>query len=273
MKDLRMRVITALIAVSIVIPALILSAYGAWLFCVIVSMMAMWEFFRLTENDATRYRFAALVMGGVMWATAFLAITPLSVPVPRQIYWIEAMLVLPVMQLLVLFDPSEQNPSKQVGGVMLGFLYCVVPMYLFFELSIPEEVARYSFHFPLGYLLLTWAVDVAAYFVGRFLGRHLLFERISPKKTWEGAIGGAAFCLFWAWVNTLILPVDHFNWFVVAGLIAVFGQLGDLIESMFKRSMQVKDSGGILPGHGGMLDRFDGTFVAVPFVYLYFSLL
>ncbi len=273
MKDLRVRAITALIAVSIVIPALILSPYGAWLFCVIVSMMAMWEFFRLTQNDTRRYRIAALVMGGVMWATALLAITPLEVPMPRQIYWIEAMLVLPVMQLLVLFDPSEQNPAMQVGGVMLGFLYCVVPMYLFFELSIPEDVSQYRFHFPLGYLLLTWAVDVAAYFVGRFLGRRLLFERISPKKTWEGAVGGAAFCLFWAWVNTQILPVDGFSWYVVAGLIAVFGQLGDLIESMFKRSMQVKDSGGILPGHGGMLDRFDGTFVAVPFVYLYVALL
>ena len=273
MKDLRMRVVTGLIAVSIVIPALILAPYGAWLLCMIVSMLAMWEFFRLTQNEARRYRVAAMVMGGVMWATALLSITPLAVPVPRQVYWIEAMLVLPVLQLLILYDPSEQNPVQQIGGVMLGFLYCVVPMYLFFDLSVPEDPAQYSYYFPLGYLLLTWAVDVAAYFVGRFLGKHLLFERISPKKTWEGAIGGAAFCMFWAWVNTLILPVDHFNWFVVAGLIAVFGQLGDLIESMFKRSMQVKDSGGILPGHGGMLDRFDGTFVAVPFVYLYFTLL
>jgi phosphatidate cytidylyltransferase len=273
MNDLRIRVITGVIAVSIVIPALVFSPYGVWLLCVVVSMMAMWEFLRLTRTEAPRYRIAALAMGGLMWATALLSISPIGWTIPREVYWLEAIMILPVLQILVLFDPGEPNPAKPVGGVMLGFLYCLMPMYLLFDLSVPTEVAQYSFHLPLGYLLLTWALDVAAYFVGRFLGKHLLFERISPKKTWEGAIGGAAFCLFWGWVNTQILPVSTFNWLIIAGIVAVFGQLGDLVESMFKRSMQVKDSGGILPGHGGMLDRFDGTFLAVPFVYLYFSLL
>ncbi|MEM9987529.1 MAG: phosphatidate cytidylyltransferase, partial [Bacteroidota bacterium] len=153
------------------------------------------------------------------------------------------------------------------------FIYIVLPLYLFFDLSVPDPVSDYSFHFPLGFLLLTWALDVAAYFMGRFLGKNLLFERISPKKTWEGAIGGGLFCLFWGWVNTQILPLEHGNWMVIAAIIAVFSQLGDLTESMLKRSVKAKDSGGILPGHGGMLDRFDGTFLSIPLVYFYFSLL
>lgn len=274
MNNLWTRVITALVAVAIVIPALILSPYGTWLFCVVVSMMAFWEFFALTHNDVNRYRIAAMSAGALMWGTIFLAITPsFPIHVSREAHWVIAILILPILQLMVLYDSQEQDPAKQVGGVMLGFIYCVIPMYLFFSMSVPDDLTQYSFHFPLGFLLLTWAVDVAAFFFGRYLGKRPLFERISPKKTWEGAIGGGAFCLFWGWVNTQLLPVETFNWFVIALIIAVCGQLGDLVESMFKRSMRVKDSGRILPGHGGMLDRFDGTFLSLPFVYLYFSLL
>ena len=126
---------------------------------------------------------------------------------------------------------------------------------------------------PLGLLMLTWVLDSGAYFVGRWLGKRPLFPRISPKKTWEGSIGGAVLCIGLGVAMEQFLPAHSYNWIIIAAIISVFSQLGDLIESMFKRSIEIKDSGSLLPGHGGMLDRFDGVFVSTPFVFLYFSLL
>lgn len=115
-----------------------------------------------------------------------------------------------------------------------------------------------------------WINDTFAYLIGSMFGKHKLFERISPKKTWEGSFGGLAFTILAAYILTLIA-----NWIelpsamMIAILVVVFGGFGDLIESMFKRQANVKDSGKILPGHGGILDRFDATFFAIPFVFIY----
>ncbi len=114
------------------------------------------------------------------------------------------------------------------------------------------------------------ANDTGAYLVGRKFGKHKLFERISPKKTWEGSFGGAILGLGVGYLNAQLFPdLSLFNWMIVALLVVVFGSLGDLVESMFKRSLGIKDSGKLLPGHGGILDRFDGIFIAAPVVYTY----
>jgi phosphatidate cytidylyltransferase len=119
-------------------------------------------------------------------------------------------------------------------------------------------------------LLLTWMNDTGAYLVGSNFGRRMLFPRISPKKTWEGTIGGvvitfitaASFCAFSG-------ELRLFDWMVLAAFVSVFGTLGDLVESMLKRSVGVKDSGNLLPGHGGVLDRFDAFIFVLPFAAAY----
>ena len=272
MSELLRRLITSLVAVAIVIPALIFSPVGAWLFCGIVSMMALLEFFNLMGTYALRYRRVGLGLGFLFWFTALADILLGAKYDLGPVHLAEAIAAVPLLQLSQLYDPAERRPVEQLGKIITGFVYVVLPMFLFLRLSVPVDPSEYSFHFPLGFLLLTWGLDVAAYFSGKWTGKHLLFPRISPKKTWEGAVGGAVFCLFWSWVNSLILPLEEGSWWVIALLIAVFSQWGDLVESMLKRSVKVKDSGGILPGHGGMLDRFDGTFLSVPLVYLYFLL-
>ncbi len=274
MNDLRSRTITSLVAVAILIPALVWAPFGVWLFCIIVSTSAVIEFFNLMGTHVRRYRLAGILVNLIFWSTALFEIFPVKAwGFDHKIYWLELVLLLPFLQLVMLYDPAERRPVQQLGRIAVAFIYIVLPLYLFFDLSVPGQVSEYSFHFPLGFLLLTWALDVSAYFMGRFFGKNLLFERISPKKTWEGAIGGGIFCLLWGWVNTQILPLEQGNWMIIAAIIAVFSQLGDLTESMLKRSVKAKDSGGILPGHGGMLDRFDGTFLSIPLVYFYFSLL
>jgi len=106
--------------------------------------------------------------------------------------------------------------------------------------------------------------------VGTAFGKYRLFERVSPNKTWEGAIGGALLTFLCAYVISLYYTQIYlYNWMVISAIIVVFGTYGDLFESMLKRSINAKDSGSILPGHGGILDRFDSVFIAAPFVFVY----
>lgn len=121
---------------------------------------------------------------------------------------------------------------------------------------------------------MLWTNDTGAYLAGRFFGKHKLFERISPKKTWEGSIGGGILTIGVAFILSVYFTnLDQTNWIVLAILVAVFGGLGDLVESMLKRSLNIKDSGNLLPGHGGILDRFDGLLLSIPFIYSYLYLI
>jgi phosphatidate cytidylyltransferase len=118
-------------------------------------------------------------------------------------------------------------------------------------------------------LLIVWTNDTFAYLVGRFFGKTPLFERISPKKTWEGTIGGIFFAIVAAYLIAYFSEMDWIYWTIAAVIIAPAAILGDLLESAFKRSLQVKDSGNILPGHGGILDRFDATLLAAPLFFIF----
>lgn len=178
-------------------------------------------------------------------------------------------LVLPLLFLVQLFQQNEL-PFVRVANTALGFFYVIIPFYCFYQLGF--RFGEYQAVLPLSFLLLLWANDTGAYLIGRAFGRNKLFERVSPKKTWEGFFGG--------WLSALLVGVILFNqqihimnlthWLVFASIIAVIGTLGDLVESALKRSLKVKDSGHILPGHGGLLDRFDGLLLAAPFCYIYF---
>lgn len=118
--------------------------------------------------------------------------------------------------------------------------------------------------------MLTWLSDTGAYIAGSTMGRTPLFPRISPKKTWEGFVGGAVLVLVSSQILAELMPIlRHREWLVIGMLVAVFGSLGDLVESMLKRSLNVKDSGDLLPGHGGILDRFDAFIFLLPFVSAY----
>jgi len=124
--------------------------------------------------------------------------------------------------------------------------------------------------------IFIWLYDTFAYCVGMLIGKRRLFERISPKKSWEGAIGSTILTLIAAYFANLLfpmLPLTPFQWIGFALIIIVFGTLGDLVESLFKRQLSVKDSGSILPGHGGVLDRFDSIFFVIPFIIIYLILI
>jgi phosphatidate cytidylyltransferase len=134
----------------------------------------------------------------------------------------------------------------------------------------------YALMLPLVIIGSMWVNDTMAYIVGSLIGRTP-FSKISPKKTWEGTIGGALLCVLVIGFTACAITADNFpfkdyHWFIIAGICAVFGTAGDLLESKIKRMAEVKDSGSIMPGHGGFLDRFDSLLVATPFVWLYIKL-
>lgn len=119
-----------------------------------------------------------------------------------------------------------------------------------------------------------WLNDTGAYLVGVSIGKHKMFERISPKKSWEGFIGGAVTALVTGYVFSLFFPqISLLSWLIFSEIVVVFGTFGDLLESLMKRAIKVKDSGDVIPGHGGLLDRFDSMLLAAPAIFIYLSFL
>lgn len=169
---------------------------------------------------------------------------------------------------------KQEKPFNAIAFSLLGILYIALPLGLslyFFNPAIPSGPEHYGL--MIGFLLILWLNDTGAYFVGSWLGKHRLFERISPKKSWEGSVGGAFFALLTALgISKIFLQYTNWQWMVIAVLIIIFGTLGDLVESLLKRSLNIKDSGNILPGHGGILDRFDAVLLSVPFVFVFLTL-
>jgi len=189
--------------------------------------------------------------------------------------------VVSVVMLLELFRNVER-PFDSLAHTFFSILYTAVPVSMFpfaafnmvgMEPLIPMEGIEFSPATMIGFFLLLWTNDTGAYLVGSSLGKHRLFERISPKKSWEGFFGGMILTLLVARLVFGWLGVEDTNrWMIIALIISIGGTAGDLLESLLKRSVGLKDSGTIMPGHGGFLDRFDSVVVAFPLVYLYLAI-
>jgi len=175
-----------------------------------------------------------------------------------------------VVFLVELFGQSEK-PFANSGSQIITLVYIGVPLALMIDLA--QTIEPYNPILLLSIFVFTWANDTGAYFVGSWIGKHKLFERISPKKTIEGFIGGVILSGIAGIVAYQVdKALDLHQWIILGIIVGITATLGDLIESMLKRSMKIKDSGSSLPGHGGFLDRFDGFVFAIPFAYFYLKL-
>jgi phosphatidate cytidylyltransferase len=210
------------------------------------------------------YSVATAVAAGLLGPESFIFLLPLSI----------------IMIIAELYRKQEK-PFDSLAHTFFPLLYIAIPFSLFpfsaFSHTgmkpLLNDSTVFSPGIAIGFFILTWANDSGAYLAGVSFGRHKLMERISPKKTWEGFFGGillaiVAAVLFSGWLGV----VDRMHWIIIALIISVAGTYGDLAESMLKRSTGVKDSGSIMPGHGGFLDRFDSTITAFPLVYLFIAL-
>jgi len=182
--------------------------------------------------------------------------------------------VLLVITIIIELYRKQSDPLAHIGMMLSGLVVVVMPFSIFaFVTQSSLNHDHYEPSILLGIFILIWVNDSFAYLCGSKFGKHKLFERISPKKSWEGAIGGGVFALLAAWILSMFfIKIDLLQWEIIALIVIIAGNYGDLIESLFKRSKGIKDSGSLLPGHGGLLDRFDSILFAVPAVYLYMKI-
>ncbi|MEE9348710.1 MAG: phosphatidate cytidylyltransferase [Flavobacteriaceae bacterium] len=163
---------------------------------------------------------------------------------------------------------QKKEVHSFLGNIGLTLIYPILPFILLIQ--IPFYKDTFDNKIILGVFILIWMSDTFAYIIGRKFGKHKLFERISPKKTIEGFIGGFVFTLITAYISSLYFTnTSLVNWIVIAIIVSVFGSIGDLVESMFKREAKIKDSSNFIPGHGGFLDRLDSVIFAAPFIYVF----
>lgn len=252
---MKQRIITAIIAASIFLPIVI---YGGWPFFVLTYVLATVGLFELIRmKHISLFSFPSVVSFLVLWLFLY--------PYEHMInIW---MLIIGFLLLLIYTVISKNAFTFDDAGFMIAsLLYVGVGFYSF--LQVREAGLSYIFYA----LFLIWATDSGAYFIGRAFGKRKLWEHISPNKTVEGAIGGVLCALLAVSVYEWLSPfAPSFLLLLIATVVlSIFGQLGDLVESAFKRHYGVKDSGAILPGHGGILDRFDSLLFILPILHLFY---
>lgn len=270
MTNFTQRVITGALFGAVMILSVVFNGWTFIALFFIINLLSIWEFYKLVMTDGSEPRRYA---GTLLSCTIFVLTGLIAKNFVHPVYLI---LILPLIFYIFIQELylKSGKPFENLAYTFIGIIYLTVPLSLFNFIAFPtNDAGNYHYQIILGYFFLLWASDTGAYLFGRKLGKRKLFERHSPKKSWEGSIGGTITTLLVAYIISIYFT-DLFlvDWIVIALLIVVTGTLGDLVESMLKRSLDVKDSGRILPGHGGILDRFDGLFISVPFVVTYLIL-
>ena len=273
-SNLTQRLITGILGSAAIIAGVSYSEWTYFAIFFIICLFTLLEFYNLVGLDGLAPQKAFGTLCGVLiFCLSFFIEGHIAVngqPMPTTFY----ILIFPLISciyMIKLYKKFERKPFTNIAFTFLGIFYVVVPFVLLNVIVFDEGV--YNFEIILGSLLILWASDTGAYFAGTFFGKRKLFERISPKKSWEGFIGGAVLALIFAYGSSQFLhTLTISQWIIVGVIIIVGGTFGDLIESLLKRSIEIKDSGDSLPGHGGFLDRFDGLLISAPFIAAYLEI-
>ncbi|MFN3556419.1 MAG: phosphatidate cytidylyltransferase [Bacteroidales bacterium] len=271
MSNLVTRTLTGIVIVLLIIVSVVFSPYTFTGLFLVVTILGLWEFYSMLERvNITPNKVLGTLAGSFLFLSNALIALELA---PVEILLFNFLLLFLVF-LLELYR-NLPNPFTNVAFTFFGLLYVAVPFALLNYLPNPGfRPDTYNYTIVLGLFFLVWVNESGAYLVGSSIGRTKLFERVSPKKTWEGTTGGGILCLITAWIlGIFYTDLRALDWMVVGGMVVVFSTYGDLFESLFKRSINAKDSGRLLPGHGGILDRFDGLIMATPFVFVYLMLI
>jgi phosphatidate cytidylyltransferase len=271
-SNLAKRTITGIIGASLMIGAILWNQYsfaGLFLF---ISIIAQLEFYSLaTTEDVKPQKWIGLICG-VAFYILIISLASSNLGIVLSAFGRIPLIMIPLFFVIFIIELYRRSPQPfaNIGYTILGIIYIPFTLALLSLIATSSNDKGFHPQIIVHYFFILWASDIGAYFVGKKFGKTKLFERISPKKTWEGSIGGAVLAFIVAhFVSHHDKILTQVDWIVITSIIVVFGTFGDLVESIFKRSIQIKDSGTILPGHGGFLDRFDGLFISSPFVFTY----
>lgn len=272
MKNLAVRTLSGAVLAVIVLGAIAWSQWSYALLLAALTVGGMLEFYALTRKQGVEpQRFVGLVTGLLLLALNF-ALICLYMDILNHIRLLLAgcaalLLLVPVMFICELWRRQE-NPAANIATTLAGVFYVALPFSLMCYFPMLGG-GGWNPGVVFGFVFIIWANDVFAYLVGMTFGRRRLFERLSPKKSWEGFFGGLCGAVAVGVLAGRLLGAGLWTWAGLALLVAVTAVLGDLAESMFKRAAGVKDSGSLIPGHGGVLDRFDAMLLSAPFAFVY----
>ena len=277
LKDLVVRTVSGVVMLLLFIGALLWSKWSAGALFALIMVGGVVEFYNLCRKKDVEPMYSVGIATSVaLFALAFTVFKQWGTPATDQ----TARLVLGALLYTMLIVPTtfvcelwrkSPTPIANIATTFMGVIYVALPMSML--LFLPQMlVGKWSAWTMMAFVSIIWVNDICAYLVGVTMGKHRLCERISPKKSWEGFFGGLLGAVGFAILFGHLLGGNLYIWGGLGLVVALAGVAGDLVESLMKREVGVKDSGKMMPGHGGFLDRFDALFLAVPFAVIYLIL-
>ncbi len=267
MNNLLKRTISGIAFILIMVGALMAGPLTFYILFAVITVLCLFEIYKLADvTDANTQKVTGIIAGLVIFSLNFLIAAGFI-----GTTWLLAVLPFPFLVLIRELYRKDANPFRNIAFTMAGWIYPVLFLSmacLIAFLDVPQS--GYNHHIVLGLFVLIWSNDTFAYITGRKFGKHKLFSRISPKKSWEGSAGGFLFTVLAAiLIFFLFNHLNLLNWIILAIIVSVAGTFGDLFESAIKRSVGTKESGSLIPGHGGALDRFDSAIFVFPLAYAF----
>jgi phosphatidate cytidylyltransferase len=270
LKDFTRRSVTGIVYIFLMLggaafhPVIFAIVFGTFLY------FTQLEFYKLVEKAGSKPRKNTGLALGILFFIICFGMVNSLLPVKAYLIFI------PALTFIFLFEAfSERAGILQNSAITFtGFVYVAIPFSLLNFIVHPgyPNYPVFNSNVLIGVFLTVWMYDSMAYMIGSKFGKHKINKKISPNKSWEGFIAGAAFAMLMGVLNSILFPrPDLADWLVISALVVIFGTLGDLFESIIKRRLNVKDSGKMLPGHGGLLDRFDSLLFAIPVVYVWLT--
>ncbi|HEY9008211.1 phosphatidate cytidylyltransferase [Ohtaekwangia sp.] len=267
-NNLTLRIITGLLGSAGIITAICVSEWGYFAVFFIICSFTLIEFYKLVGLDGLAPQKFIGTLGGIL---IFILSFLIEGHLISYRFYIIVFPIISLVYMIKLYKKFERKPFTNIAFTFLGIFYVAVPFALL-NIAVFEE-GIYHYEIIFGCLFILWASDTGAYFAGTYLGKRKLFERISPKKSWEGFFGGALLAMIFAFgMSRYFDLLSVWQWLTIGVIIVVGGTFGDLVESLLKRSIEIKDSGSSIPGHGGFLDRFDGLLISAPFIATYLEI-
>lgn len=276
-RNLIVRTLSGAVLLGVVLAAAFLGKYAYGALLLFILSMGMEEFYTIVAKGGIEpQKSVGQVIGIGLFGGAYELFRRLYDGVEIAL---EQFMFVGAIVLFLLFVPfilevfrAKEHPLRNIAATLMGVIYVALPMSLMLFIPLLLSGGVWRAEAFLFYLFIVWGNDVFAYLVGVSIGKHRMCERISPKKSWEGFVGGILGALAMGALGNVVVGGGYLLWLGLALVVALSSVLGDLVESMFKREVGIKDSGNILPGHGGMLDRFDALIISVPFAFAYLVL-